>query len=571
MPKLDLQKQIRIARGEIPADLVLKGGKVLNVFSGEIQEADVAVAGGQIVGLGSYQGRETLDCRRRFIAPGFIDGHLHIESTRLTPANLSPVLLPLGTTTLIADPHEIANVLGLSGITFMLDNSKGLPLEIYFMAPSCVPATTLETSGAILTAKDLRVLRHHSRILGLAEMMNFPGVLRRDPEVIKKLSVFQNRLIDGHAPLLSGKDLCAYLTAGIRSDHECTNLSEAREKLSLGMMVMIRQGTQAKNLKDLLPLITSGNTHRCLMVTDDRNPQDLVDEGHLNAVLQQAVQLGLDPLQAIQMVTINSAEYFGLRHLGAVAPGYQADMLVLKSLSDMTVEWVLKKGKVVAQNGMFMGETIPPDKSKHPSRMNIKGLHPGRFRISITGTWAKVIQLVPNQILTRMVRRRFRGRNGWLSLNSKEDVAVLACVERHHGTGRIGLGLVSGFGLIRGAIASSVAHDSHNILVIGRRPEEMVLAVETIRKMKGGLAIVVEGKVTAALPLPVAGLMSDRSLEVVLSQQTALLQCVPLTGCRLKDPFMALSFLALAEIPEIKITDQGLVDVSRFEIVSLFD
>ncbi len=571
MTTAKLQKLIRIARGEIPADLVLKGGQVVNVFSCKIQETDVAISEDQIVGLGSYQGRETFDCRHHYICPGFIDGHLHIESTLLTPANLSPVLLPLGTTTLIADPHEIANVQGLPGISFMLDNSAGLPLEIYFMAPSCVPATPLETSKAVLTAKDLRALRHHPRILGLAEMMNFAGVLHGDRDVLKKLLAFQHTIIDGHAPLLSGKDLCAYLISGIRSDHECTNLSEAREKLALGMTVMIRQGTQAKNLKDLFPLITPSNARRCLLVTDDRNPEDLAKEGHLNAVLKQAVHLGLDPILAIQMVTLNPAEYFGLRHLGAVAPGYQADLVVLKSLSDMKVESVLKKGKVVARNGRFQGKGPVQDKAKHLSRMNIKGLQAERFRIPLGGRWAKVIQLIPHQILTRASRRKVKGEGGWLSLNPKEDLAVLACVERHHGTGNVGLGLVSGFGLVRGSIASSVAHDSHNIVVIGHDPEEMFLAVKAVQEMKGGLVITIKGQVKAGLPLSVAGLMSDRSLEEVVRQQKALSRALPLTGCTLKNPFMALSFLALPDIPELKITDQGLVDVTRFEIVPLFD
>jgi adenine deaminase len=571
MTTTKLQKLIRTARGEIPADLVLKGGKVVNVFSGEIQEVDVAISGDQIVGLGFYQGHEIIDCRQRFICPGFIEGHLHIESTLLTPANLSPVLLPLGTTTLIADPHEIANVLGLNGIKFMLDNSAGLPLEIYFMAPSCVPATPLETSGAVLTEKELRPLRRHPRILGLAEMMNFPGVLLADQEILKKLSTFQNKIIDGHAPLLSGKDLCAYLTAGIRSDHECTQLSEAREKLALGMVVMIREDTQADNLKDLLPLVSPGNSRRCLLVTDDRPPEQLAREGHLNAVLKQAVGVGLDPIRAIQMVTLNTAEYFGLRHLGAVAPGYQADLVVLDSLSEITVHSVFKKGKPIAKNSRFSGKWSRPRGSKSLSGMNIKNLHAGRFKIPIRGQWARVIQLVPHQILTRAVRQKVQGREGWLCLSPKEDLVIVACVERHQGTGNIGLGLVTGFGLKQGAIASSVAHDSHNIVVIGREPEEMLLAVKAVKEMKGGLVTVVQGRVRAELPLPVAGLMSDQSLEGVVKRQKALLQAVPLTGCTLKNPFLPLSFLALPVIPELKITDQGLVDVNRFEIVPLFE
>ncbi len=571
MTTAKLQKLIRVARGEIPADLVLKGGKVVNVFSCEIQETDVAISEDQIAGLGSYQGCEILDCRQRYICPGFIDGHLHIESTLLTPANLAPVLLPLGTTTVIADPHEIANVLGLTGVKFMLDNSAGLPLEIYFMAPSCVPATPLETSGAVLTMKELRLLRRHPRILGLAEMMNFPGVLQRDSEILKKLSAFQNKIIDGHAPLLSGKDLCAYLTAGIGSDHESTQLAEAREKLALGMIVMIREDTEAKNLKDLLPLVTPENARRCLLVTDDRPPEQLVKEGHLNAVLKQAVGLGLDPIRAIQLVTLNTAEYFGLRHLGAVAPGYQADIVVLNSLAGMAVDSVLKKGKPVANKGRFLGKVTRPRNPKSLSMMNIKDLHTERFRIPMEGQWARVIELVPDQILTKAIRHKVHGKDGWIILNPQEDLVILACVERHYGTGNVGLGLVKGFGLSQGAIASSVAHDSHNIVAIGREPGEMLLAVKAVKEMKGGLVIVVKGKVKAGLPLPVAGLMSDQSLDKVVRRQKALLRAVPLTGCTLKNPFLALSFLALPVIPELKITDHGLVDVNRFKIVSLFN
>jgi adenine deaminase len=566
------EKIIKAARGETPADLVLKGGRVVNVFSCEIQEADVAVCQDRIVGLGTYEGRKIVDCRHRFICPGFIDGHLHIESTMMTPANLAPVLLPLGTTTLVADPHEIANVLGLAGLEFMLHNSHGLPLETYFTAPSCVPNTPLETSGAVLTDKDLKPWHRHPRVLGLAEMMNFHGVLSGDPEVLKKLISFQKKGIDGHAPLLSGKDLCAYLSSGIRSDHECSRLSEAREKLALGMAVMIREGTQAKNLPDLLPLITSCNSRRCLLVTDDRHPIDLKQEGHLDFVLRKALGLGLKPLWAIQMATINTAEYFGLGHLGAVAPGYQADLVVLKSLSSMDIETVIKKGKQVAQNGRYLGGSPQSPQPKKLGGMKIKNLSLEKFQIPAgRGTWAKVIELIPDQILTRNIRHKVLKKKGFVALRPSEDIALLACVERHKGTGNVGLGLVKGFGLSRGAMASSVAHDSHNILAVGRDPGDMFLAVKTIEGMEGGLVVVVQGTVVAKFPLPIAGLMSPLSIEQVILRQKTLLQAVPLTGCTIKNPFMVLSFLALPVIPELRITDKGLVDVNRFEIVPLFD
>jgi adenine deaminase len=569
IPKLE--KLIQAARGEIPADLVFKGGKVINVFSSEIQETDVAVCEDTIVGLGSYEGLETIDCRNRFISPGFIDGHLHIESTLLTPSRLTPVLLLHGTTTVVADPHEIANVFGLKGIDFMLADSEGLPLEMYFMAPSCVPATHLETAGAALSAEDLSSLGQHPRILGLGEMMNFPGVLFRDREVLKKITAFSQKVKDGHAPLLSGKDLNAYLTAGIRSDHETLMLSEAREKLSLGMVLMIREGSTAKNLQDLLPLVSSANARRCLLVTDDRHPGDLWEEGHLDYLLKQAIALGLNPFTAIQMVTLNPAEYFGLRHLGAVAPGYQADLVILKSLQALEVEGVIKKGKWVVQNGCLPEERPHTDQGLKGRKMQIKDLTLEKFIIPVQGEWAQVIELIPDQILTKKIRHKVRTENGRVVLSQEEDIVFLACVERHKGTGLVGLGLVKGLGLKQGALASSVAHDSHNIVVAGRDPGDMLLAVQTIENMVGGLVVVVRGEVKAALPLPIAGLMSDQSIEHVLEQKKALLQAVPLTGCGLSNPFMPLSFLALPVIPELKITDKGLVDVNRFEIIPLME
>ena len=565
-----LDKIIQAARGEIPADLVLKGGRVVNVFSCEIQEADVAVAEGVIVGLGSFEGQETLDCRQRFIAPGFIDGHLHIESTLLTPSRLAPVLLPLGTTTVIADPHEIANVHGLDGIEFMLRDSQGLPLEVYLMAPSCVPATDLETSGAVLDEKELRRLRRVPRVLGLAEMMNFPGVLDRYPAVLKKILAFEDKMIDGHAPLLSGKNLGAYLAAGPRSDHECTRLSEAKEKLALGMRIMIREGSQAKNLKDLLPLIITCNARRCSLVTDDRHPDDLVNEGHLNQVLKQAVGMGLNPILAIQLATLNTAEAYGLRRLGGVAPGYQADLVVLKSLAGMEVEAVVKRGRPVAREGRYTGKTIPSRRPSGRRWMKIRDLSPERFDLPALGEFAQVMELVPGQILTRRRREKVPAQNGRIFFGPEEDRSILACVERHRGTGNLGMGLVRGFGLQRGAIASSVAHDAHNILAVGREPGELFTAVKAVEALNGGLVVVVDGKTIAQLPLPIAGLMSDQPIDRVLTLKKALLEAVPLTGCSLPDPFMALSFLALPVVPELKLTDRGLVDVERQEIVPLF-
>jgi adenine deaminase len=402
-------------------------------------------------------------------------------------------------------------------------------------------------------------------------MMNFPGVLQGDQEVLQKIISFPKQIRDGHAPLLSGKDLNAYLTAGIRSDHETLRLSEGKEKLSKGMILMIREGSKAKNLKDLLPLVSSSNARRCLLVTDDRHPDDLQQEGHLDHVLRQAIHLGLNPLQAIQMVTLNAAEYFGLHHQGAVAPGYQADLVILKSLPSVEIEAVFKKGKLLARDGCYLGKLPRGNPSLQITGMHIKDLNLEKFHIPHRGKWANIIELIPDQILTKKIRQRVGEKDGKVDLSPDEDIITVACVERHLGTGNVGLGLVKGFGLSQGALASSVAHDSHNILVVGRDPADMLLAVQTIEEMKGGLVVVLQGRVKAKLPLPLAGLMSDQPIEQVISQEMALLRAVPLTGCSQLNPFMTLSFLALPVIPELKITDKGLVDVNRFEIIPLMD
>jgi len=564
-----LLKHLRIARGEEPAELVLTGGRVANVFTGEWQETDVALCDGVIVGLGDYAGPR-LPVTGRYILPGFIDGHLHLESSMLTPRELARALLLLGTTTVVADPHEIANVWGARGLDYLLGASEGLPVDFFFMLPSCVPATPLETSGACLEARDLEPYRHHPRVLGLAEVMNFPGVVAGDSGLMAKIALYPQGPVDGHAPLLSGKALNAYRLAGIGSDHECTALAEAQEKLRLGFYLMVREGSLAKNLADLLPAVTPASLRRTMLITDDCHPEDLVLTGHLNHLLRKAVSLGLDPLAAVTMATLNPAEYFRLRDRGAVAPGLAADLVVVEDLKGFRIDKVLKNGNLVVDQGKLTAEPEALAVAVPTSSMNVKNLRLEAFSPPAAGRVAKVIGLIPDQLLTEKRLLPAPVREGRLATDPAQDILKLAVVERHHGTGHLGLGLVQGFGLRRGALASSVAHDSHNIVVVGASEADMLQAVRHLVDLGGGMAVVDDGRVVADLALPIAGLISSEPLERVAAAYGTLQEAYRGLGGNLSDPFMALSFLALPVIPALKLTDLGLVDVDRFEIVPLF-
>lgn len=565
-----LKNLIRVARGKQAPDLVLKGGRVLNVFSGEIIRADVAVCDGIIAGIGSYEGPVVIDAAGDYITPGFMDAHMHPESTLLLPAELARAVLARGTTAIFADPHEIANVLGIEGIRFMLAASEDLPVDIYFLLPSCVPATDLETSGASLSVAELKTFRREKRVLGLAEMMNYPGVLCGSDPVVEKLIAFRRRIRDGHAPLLSGKDLNAYIAAGIRSDHECTVLAETQEKLRLGMHIMIREGTQAKNLKELLPLVTSWNSRHCSLVTDDLHPHDLLAKGHLDHLIDIAVGEGIEPVEAVRMVTFNTARYFGLRDVGAVAPGYRADLLILQSLAPVRVRSVIKGGKKVFDDGGFTGEETTRAECGQISAMNVRPFNREAFAVPSRGERIRVIGLIPDQILTRQLILEPAVRDGAIVSDVSRDILKLAVVERHRATGRIGLGFVQGFGLKEGALASSVAHDSHNIIAVGCDDGDLFAAVKAVEAMNGGLAAVRNGELLAGLPLPIAGLMSDRPLAEVARGWEELRRVARDFGSVPAEPFMVLSFLALPVIPELKLTDRGLVDVNLFEHVPLF-
>ncbi len=552
-------------------DLLLTNASIVNVFSGEIIPGSIAVANGYIAGFGSYPAKKIIDMNGRFVAPGFIDAHVHIESSMSCPTEFARSVLPHGTTTVAADPHEIANVLGAEGIGYMIDSTKDQPVNIYFSLPSCVPATDMETSGATLGADDLLPFIDNSRIIALAEMMNFPGVIYRDKEVLRKIESMkkQRKPVDGHAPGLTGHDLYAYIAAGISSDHECTSEKEAKEKLNAGMHIMIREGTGAKNLKDLLPIINPQTARRVMWCTDDRHPHDIIKEGHIDFIVRSAIRMGLDPLTAIQMATINPAEYFGLNNVGAIAPGRQADLVVFSDIKNPVIEEVYFRGNLAAREGKILPEIKISAPLNIRSSMNLD-IDKIDFSIPAVYRQARVIEIIPDQLITGQSLTKAAVSGNSAVSDIKRDILKIAVVERHKGTGNTAVGFVKGFGFKKGAIASSVAHDSHNIIIAGTNDEDMKVALNAVVKMGGGLAAASDGKILADLPLPIAGLMSLQPVKTVQEKLDELISVAQEFGTSLSDPFMTLSFLALPVIPELKITDKGLVDVAKFRIVPLF-
>lgn len=566
-----MERNIKIAKGEMKADLVIKNAKVVNVLSEEIYEADIAIARDVIVGVGSdYSGEEEIDVNGAYVSPSFIDGHVHLESSMLMPAEFAKMVVPSGTTTVVADPHEISNVMGLQGISFMREASKNLPLDVYMTLPSCVPATSLETSGVDLNSYDLALLIDAPWVLGIAEMMNFPGVVNYDAGVLSKikLGIDKHKRVDGHAPHLSGKDLNAYVAAGVRSDHECTTPEEAIEKLRLGMYLMVREATGARDLEPLIPVLKELNTRKCMFVTDDRHPKHLAR--HISRMVKKAVSHGVDPIKAIQMASLNTAEYFNLTNLGAIAPGYKADMAVFEDLKNFEPVMVFKNGRLAAKDGKMVIDT---DSIKPPvlrGSVNIKYLYHEDLKIKAKTDTVKTINVIPKQLITGVSAEKIKIENGYAIADTENDVLKIAVIERHKATGNIGLGFVKGFGLKSGAIASTVAHDSHNMIVIGTNDEDMYYAAVELVKSQGGKIIVENGKTLAHLKLPIAGLMSDRPAEEVQAKITELDKAAKQIGCAIDEPFMSMAFLSLSVIPELKITDKGLIDVNKFEVTELF-
>ena len=567
---MSIVDRLAAARGEFPVDLVLRNGNLVNVISGEIYRSDIAIHDRHVVALGAgYRAQREIDLAGKYVTPGLIDAHVHIESSLVTPPEFARAVLPHGVTTVITDPHEIANVLGLEGMLYMLERAKHGPLNMYVMASSCVPATDMETSGARLEAEDLAQLVDHPWVLGLAELMNYPGVAFGDESMLDKISLFSHLVLDGHAPDMTGAMLNAYVTAGVRSEHECTTVAEALEKLRLGLTIFVREGTTTRNLEPLLPLITPENHGAICFCTDDRIPADLIDHGSIDYMIRVAIAEGIDPLMAIRMGSYNTARHFGLGKYGAVAPGRYADLLIVRDLQDFRPEQVYRGGILVAQDSDMTLKPPAPRRNKLRGTVNV-ATNSLDFKIPAAGERIRVIGTVQDQVVTEHLIEPAHIVAGFAESDVERDILKYAMVERHHATGNIGLGFIKGFGLQRGAIAGTVAHDHHNLAVIGVDDASMKTAVLAAVAVGGGLVLADGDRVLARLPLPIAGLLSDEPIHTVRADYDRMIAAAHSLGNRMSDPFMVMSFMGLEVIPKLKLTDVGLVDVVDFKLVGLF-
>ncbi len=565
----NLQQKLSVARGEQLAGLLFKNARVVNVLSGEIHKANVAVEDGRVIGFGDYCAKKVIDLQGAYLAPSLIDGHFHVESSMLTAPEFARAVVPHGTGAVVIDPHEYANVLGLDGIRYVLESTKNLAVDFFIMLPSCVPATHLETAGAKLTADDLKLMIHDERIAGIAELMNFPGVYLGMKSELAKIAAGKGKAIDGHAPGLRGKNLNAYALAGVRSDHESVAVDEAREKLRLGMHILLREGSTERNLAHLLPLLNAHNSQNCSFATDDKLAGDLVNEGHIDHAVRVAIKGGVPPITALQIATINTARHYSLHNLGAIAPRYWADFIVFDDLKNFRVRQTWKKGVLVAEHGKFLGRS-PARISLPRSTMNLR-YSPGNFVVKPSGTKKiRVIEIIPDQIVTKELILSPKIENAQIVSDPARDILKMVVVERHRATGNVGVGFVRGFKLKCGAIGSSVAHDAHNVIVAGTNDADILCVIQALEKLQGGQVAVVAGKVKAELPLPIAGLVTDQPLAKAMKLIDALNGAAHAMGCDLAAPFMALSFLALSPIPSLKLTDQGLIDATHLKKTSLF-
>ncbi len=571
---MKIENIIPVALGETPADIILKNCRIVNVFTHKVEEGNIALYKKRIAGIGDYtNGREIIDLHGDYVVPGLIDAHLHIESSMVEPVEFSRSVLSRGTTTVIADPHEIANVMGISGIEYMLKYTEGVPLNIYMMIPSCAPATDMETSGAEISSIDtIRLVTKYPRVLGLGEVMNYPGVLKTDHDLMTKIEIIRHlyKKIDGHSPGLSGKELNAYVSAFIRSDHECTTQREAIEKVSRGMHVLIREGSVARNLDDLIGAVTEENERFFSFCTDDRHPDDVVTEGHIDNMVRRAVAKGVDPITAIRMATINTASFYGLRSMGAIAPSYKADMVITHSLEDFFPHIVIKDSKIVAVDGKIKAKIIGNEGEKFIENMDgnfrISHVNESDLKIADTSNKTRAIQLFNNSIVTK---EKIFDVSPLRVPDVNRDLLKIAVVSRYDPRKSISVGAVTGVGLKTGAVATSVGHDSHNMSVVGTNDRDMVTAINRVIDLHGGIVVVNKGKVISELPLPIAGLMSNLPMEEVANQIKDLKESAHSIGCKIDDPFMVLSFVQLAVIPKLRITNLGLVDVEKHEFVSV--
>lgn len=567
-----LRKRIQIATGKRPADLVIQNCKIVNVYTREVIEGDIALSDGIIAGVGHYQGENVVDAKGSYAIPGLIEGHIHIESSMVAPEEFSRLLIPHGTTTVIADPHEIVNVCGINGLNYMLDAAEQTALDIKYMLPSCVPCTPWEHSGAVIDAEAMKDPIKDERILGLGEFMNNVGVVTTAEEDLQKIALCQEmgKIVDGHAPGVAGYDLMGYLSAGIHTDHECTTVEEMQERIRNGMYVQLRQGSATQDIPLLVPGLTPENARRCLLCSDDRQSATLLDQGDLDDCLRICVELGVDPLLAVQMATLNAAECYRLYDRGAIAPGLRGDIVLVSDLKDFRVEKVWVEGKLVAEDGAYLPPLTRQDITPVMGSIHVKDFSADRLKLHLSHEEAVVMELVPGSLLTkkRLIPVK-RTADGDFSFDPAQDIAKIAVVERHHDTGNVASALIKGYGIRQGAVAVTIAHDSHNIIVVGTSNEEMALAVETIKAQSGGVALVKDGAVLGQMPLPIGGLMSDRSAEWVRDQLVLLhdLAFEELGVSRSVDPIMTLAFMSLPVIPEVKLTDMGLFDVTTHEFI----
>lgn len=572
MVKEELRNLIIKAKGTINPQLVLKNANIINVFTAEIIKGDIAIDAGKIVGIGKYTGEVEIDLDGKYVSPGFIDSHVHIESSMSTPTEFAKAVIPRGITTIISDPHEIANVKGLDGIRYMIEDSKRTPLDVYVMLPSCVPSTNFENAGAILEAEDLKELIDNEFVLGLGEMMNYPGVISLDEKILDKLFLGKDMIVDGHGPMIRDKELNAYVAAGVQTEHEASTVEEVIDRLRLGMYILVREGSAARDLRNIISAVNKDNLRRFLFCTDDKHPEDLIKEGSIDFNIKLAIKAGVEPIDAIRMATINSAECYGLKNKGAIAPGYNADLVVMDNLDDFNILKVFKNGELVAENNkpLFKTETYLPDHMQNS--VSIKDVELKDIQIPMETNKANIIGIVKDSLVTERLIKEVKVSNGYFEY-SNDDILKLVVVERHLGTGNIGVGLIKNFNLENGAIGLTIAHDSHNLIVVGDNDSDILLAIKEIEKIGGGITLVSEGKVLKNLELEIGGIMTSKPIE---QTNSILGEMMKISYEQLKvnpkiDPFMTLSFMALPVIPKVKLTDIGLFDVEKFEFINVYN